>query len=233
MSKNKVTVFLPCRAGSERVPQKNTRPFANEKHGLLGVKLSQLSQCESVDCVVLDSNDAVVLDVGSQIKKEWSGNSELLIKERPDHLGTSQTTTDDLIAYALQNFPGEHMLWTHVTSPFVNGEVYGRMIRAYWDCLSQGYDSLMTVNKIQTFLWNEAGPVNYDKQKMRWPRTQDLKPVFEVNSGAFLVSLVTAVRWQDRIGEQPLLFELNHSEAFDIDWPQDFEMAERLWKAEH
>ena len=113
--------------------------------------MSQLSQCESVDCVVLDSNDAVVLDVGSQIKKEWSGKSELLVKERPEHLGTSQTTTDDLIAYALQIFPGEHMLWTHVTSPFVNGEVYGRMIKRTGIAYRRDYDSLMTVNKIQTF----------------------------------------------------------------------------------
>ena len=39
-----VVVFLPCRAGSTRVPEKNTRPFAGHGGGLLGVKLDQLER---------------------------------------------------------------------------------------------------------------------------------------------------------------------------------------------
>ena len=34
-----VAVFLPCRAGSVRVPEKNTRPFADHPDGLVGLKL--------------------------------------------------------------------------------------------------------------------------------------------------------------------------------------------------
>ena len=42
-----LTLFLPCRRGSERVANKNTRPFADHPGGLLGVKLDQL---EALPC---------------------------------------------------------------------------------------------------------------------------------------------------------------------------------------
>ena len=177
----------------------------------------------------LDSNDEAVLQCGEAIKKNWKGESELIIKERPNHLGTSQTTTDELIEYALADFSSAHMLWTHVTSPFIGPDVYQGIIRSYWESLSQGYDSLMTVNMLRTFLWDENGPLNYATDEMRWPRTQDIKPVFEVNSGAFVVSSLIGKKLGDRIGENPYMFELNHEEAFDIDWPSDFEMAQKLW----
>jgi CMP-N-acetylneuraminic acid synthetase len=34
------TIFLPCRSGSERVPEKNTKPFAEVEGGLLTIKLN-------------------------------------------------------------------------------------------------------------------------------------------------------------------------------------------------
>ena len=55
------SLFVPCRRGSERVPDKNTRVFAGHTGGLLGLKLDQLEGVE-VDEIVIDSNDPVVLD---------------------------------------------------------------------------------------------------------------------------------------------------------------------------
>ena len=41
------------------------------------------------------------------------------------------------------------------------------------------------------FLWTKQGALNYDRSKERWPRTQTLDPVFEINSGAFLTNIQT------------------------------------------
>ena len=69
MSNDEIVVFLPCRAGSERVPHKNTRPFAGEENGLLGIKLMQLESVQSVASIILDSNDEVVLERGEAIRE--------------------------------------------------------------------------------------------------------------------------------------------------------------------
>lgn len=232
MSHNEITVFLPCRAGSERVPHKNTRPFAGLEDGLLGIKLRQLEQVKSVHRVILDSNDEVVLEKALRKQKQWTGSCELIVQERPDELGTSQTMTDTLIKYALDFISDGHLMWTHVTSPFLDARIYEQAIASYKVCLLKGHDSLMSVNRLQTFLWDHNGPLNYARSPLRWPRTQDLKSVFEVNSGVFMVSAQVAQRLEDRIGEHPFLFELSHDQAFDIDWPADFDMAERLWIAQ-
>jgi len=39
---NKISFFLPTRKGSERVKNKNTRPFANIEGGLVENKIRQL-----------------------------------------------------------------------------------------------------------------------------------------------------------------------------------------------
>ena len=232
MSQHDVKLFLPCRAGSERIPQKNTRAFAEWEHGLLQLKLATLEKVKGVSQIILDSNDEQVVAFGHLRQKNWSGESELVVKKRPNELGSSNTTTDALIEYALGHLNEGHLLWTHVTSPFLTHELYERIIQTYFEHQDEGYDSLMTVNRLQTFLWDGRKPINYDRTELKWPRTQDVSPVFEINSGVFLVPVPLAKKRKDRIGVQPYLFELNHVEAFDVDWPDDFKMAEMLWESQ-
>jgi CMP-N-acetylneuraminic acid synthetase len=124
------------------------------------------------------------------------------------------------------------MLWTHVTSPFIGENDYTDMIEAYFSALKYGtHDSLATVTVIQKFLWNGAGPINYDRKVEKWPRTQTLKPIYELNSGAFIVDVSLGRILFDRIGEKPLLFPLSSRKGFDIDWEEDFAVAEHMYRA--
>ena len=65
----------------------------------------------------------------------------------------------------------------------------------------------MTVTKHQTFLWYQDKPLNYDRSLVKWPNTQTLEIAWEINSGAFIVSRETSVKYGDRIGKKPFLFE--------------------------
>ena len=62
--------------------------------------------------------------------------------------------------------------------------------------------------------------------KEKWPRTQDLKDFFEVDSAIFLSSRKNYLKFKDRIGNNPYIYELNGFKSFDIDWPEDFHLAE-------
>ncbi|WP_211665435.1 cytidylyltransferase domain-containing protein [Leucothrix arctica] len=57
-----ITVFLPYRKGSQRIPDKNTKPFAGVEEGLLKITLNQLLKCEKTNQVVLSSNDERILE---------------------------------------------------------------------------------------------------------------------------------------------------------------------------
>lgn len=220
---DKVTCFLPCRAGSQRVIRKNTKPFAGYKNGLIQVKLHQLLAAKGIDEVVLTTNDADILAYAESL-----GEPRLRLHNRDEELSSSNTSTDQLVAHALDLIPEGQILWTHVTSPFITAAHYDDVIRAYWEKREQGYDSLMTTTANHGFLWQDEQPMNYDRTIEKWPRTQTLAPVHEVNSGAFLAPADLYRELDDRIGRRPYLYLMDKFTSFDIDWPEDFVIAECL-----
>lgn len=119
-------------------------------------------------------------------------------------------------------------MWTHVTSPFVSAELYDKMITEYLQKLDEGYDSLMTTNLIHGFIWNNEHPINYDRTVEKWPRTQTLEPLFEVNSAAFIAPISVYSELNDRIGARPYLFQMDRISGMDIDWPEDFTLGEQM-----
>ena len=218
-----VNVFLPMRAGSERVPKKNTKTFAGIDGGLCKIKLEQLVSCDLVETVFLSTDDPKVMEIS-----DGFNSKKIKVILRPRELALSSTSTDNLIKYVPEIMPDGPILWTHVTSPFIGPDMYGQIIKAYFKNLGL-YDSLMTVTKVQKFIWNDDGAVNYDRSVEKWPRTQTIEPLWEVNSGAFIASKAIYVNNMDRIGDAPYLFQLSNEIAFDIDWMPDFRLAETLY----
>lgn len=219
----KVTCFLPCRAGSQRVVKKNIKPFVGYEYGLIQVKLQQLLTAKEIDEVVLTTNDADIMAYAESL-----GNSRLRLHRRVEELSSSETSTDQLIAHALELISEGHILWTHVTSPFITAKHYDDVIQSYFKQREKGYDSLMTTTEIHGFLWQDEQPMNYDRAIEKWPRTQTLAPVHEVNSGAFLAPADLYRELDDRIGRRPYLYVMDKFTSFDIDWPEDFIIAECL-----
>ena len=52
MASNKVAFYLPTRKGSERVINKNTRPFAGLEGGLVQNKVKQLLETKLIDEII-------------------------------------------------------------------------------------------------------------------------------------------------------------------------------------
>ena len=220
---NKVTCFLPCRQGSQRVPKKNIKPFAGFDFGLIEIKLKQLLSSKRVDEVVLSTNDLEIIEYAQGIQ-----DKRLVIHKRAENLALSSTSTDELVAHAASLIPEGHILWTHVTSPFINAEQYDDILDTYFKQLEVGFDSLMTTTKIYGFLWKNSVPLNYDRAKEKWPRTQTLEPIHEVNSGAFIAPASVYKELDDRVGETVYLHSLDKLVSHDIDWIEDFIVAESL-----
>lgn len=220
-----ITVFLPCRSGSERVPNKNTKPFADIEGGLLFIKLTQLLNINLVDKIIVSTNDDKVIDIATKL------SDRIIIDRRPEELALSSTSTDDLVNYIPKIIKEGHVLWTHTTSPFLTSEVYNKIIEVYLRKIDENEnDSLMTVNRLQTFLWDDKESINYDRSLEKWPRTQTLPEIFEVNSGVFLNSIDNYKKFKDRIGVKPFLMNTKGYTSFDIDWPEDFELGEMIYR---
>ncbi|TAI84932.1 cytidylyltransferase domain-containing protein [Pectobacterium versatile] len=225
-----ITAFLPCRKGSQRIPDKNVKPFAGVQGGLLEIKLTQLLACDAIDQIFVSSNDDRVLSFTQKIQ-----DSRIIIDERPDHLGSSSTTTDALINYVAELISNSvitkgDLLWTHVTSPFVTELHYQALLNKYKEKVTVGYDSLITAKKIQGFLWDDKKPINYDREVEKWPRTQTIPPIYEIDSAAFIASSDIYLNFHDRMGKFPFIEIQEGICSLDIDWPDDFFIAEKIYE---
>lgn len=226
----KVSLFLPTRKGSQRVLNKNTRPFANMSGGLLKLKLNNLLKIENIHELILSTDD----DESIRIANEYvdNGETKLKIVLRPKELALSTTNLIDLIKYVATICEGDHILWTHVTSPFVLSDDYENAIKKYFWCIDNGFDSLMSVTEFKNFLWDpkKQDIINRGNELKRWPSTQNLEQLFEINSAIFLNSKSNYIKDNDRIGLNPFLLIFDKIKSIDIDEFEDFKLAELIFK---
>ena len=86
------------------------------------------------------------------------------------------------------------------------------------------YDSAFSAEKIQTFAWFEGRPLNYALDNI--PRTQTIEPVYIETSAFFIFSRELWCGRGRRIGDRPYMAVVDRIEGLDIDYPEDFAMAE-------
>lgn len=221
----RVAFFLPTRKGSERVKNKNTRPFAGIEGGLVENKVRQLLETRLIDEILFSSNDETCMAVAERIK-----DSRLRIIPRPEELCLSTTNLQDLICYVPTITDAEHILWGHVTTPLCGADQYDAGIQLYLDKLHEGYDSLVGVKELKNFLLNKEGKLVNNTTDIPWPRTQDLEPLYEINHTMFLAKREVYVEQKNRIGQKPLLHVMDEMHSFDIDWEEDFTIAQVMYK---
>ena len=223
MSKREIVAFLPCRAGSERVRNKNTRPFDRDGSSLLERKLKQLHPVKEISKVVVSTNDPVVDNLVLKFN-----DPKMVVDNRPLELCQSTTSLGSLIEYTGQLLDGVDILWTHTTSPFLGTSFYSKAIEKFRHLDKEGYDSLVTVRKEQDFFVFEDSPLNFGASQEFWPRTQDLEPLYRLTSGIFLLSSQTMRERKNRIGKVPFFLETSLMESLDLDSEEEFCLGQIL-----
>jgi CMP-N-acetylneuraminic acid synthetase len=220
-----IVFFIPTRKGSERVIDKNTRDFAGIKGGILKVKIQQILDLKLPYDIVISTNDEKTKELANSFN-----DSRIKVINRPEELCLSSTNISEFISYIPSIIPTGNVFWLHATAPFVTTKTYLDAIEKYQN-LSSKFDSLISVTKIQQFIWDPENNqcINHDRSTLKWPRTQDLKPLYEINHAFYINSIENYHRFKDRIGEKPFYYELNKLEAFDIDWDEDFKVAEQIY----
>ena len=227
MDNHKVSFFLPTRKGSQRVINKNTRPFAGIPGGLLQNKLEQLVLSEKIDEIVLSTNDEECIAIAESVMAK---SSKIVIDKRPEALCLDTTNLKDLIDYVPSVVGNEHIVWGHVTTPLADATDYDAGISAYLKAIKEGYNSLIGVCGFKNFLLNDKGTVINNTTSLPWPRTQDLQELYEVNHTMFIASKKVYADFGNRVGDKPYLHVMDKIKSFDVDWEEDFKIAEILYE---
>ena len=72
--------------------------------------------------------------------------------------------------------------------------------------------------------WYEGRPLNYSPENI--PRTQTIEPVYIETSAFFIFPRALWTGRHRRIGDRPYMAVVDRIEGLDIDYPEDFTMAE-------
>jgi CMP-N-acetylneuraminic acid synthetase len=205
---------------SERVPGKNYRPFAGRPlfHHIIDTLLS----CSSVDQVVIDTDSPTIL-------RDAAGSyPQVLAIERPQHLRGGMVPMNDILLHDVDEIEADLYLQTHSTNPLIRAERIEEAIQLFVGSRAE-HDSLFSVTKVSVRLWDaNRRPVNHDPSVLL--RTQDLPAMYEENSCLYLFTKDVIKSRSSRIGERPIMWEMDRLEAWDIDDELDFRTGEFLFK---
>jgi CMP-N-acetylneuraminic acid synthetase len=215
---NKIVALVPMRHDSQRVKGKNYRQLAGKP--LYHHIISTLLNCPEISEVVVDTDSQPIMD---GIKLDFP---QVRIFVRPDHLRAGEIPMNEVLLHDISQVEADFYLQTHSTNPLLTPGTISNAIQIMIENYP-GYDSLFSVTRWQTRLWDELGrAINHNPAVLL--RTQDLPPVYEENSCLYIFTRQTLQNEHNRIGERPYLFEIETREAWDIDEEIDFLMADLL-----
>jgi CMP-N-acetylneuraminic acid synthetase len=211
----RIAALVPMRHSSERVPGKNYRDLAGKP--LYAHIIGTLLACPEIAEVVVDTDSPVIIE---GLRREFP---QVTVLERPDHLRDGMIPMNDILLYDASQVEAEYYLQTHSTNPLLRSETVSAAVRTFLDSLDQ-YDSLFSVTRLQVRLYDGEGrAVNHNPEELL--RTQDLPPIFEENSCIYIFTLEKLQERNHRLGDSPLMFEIDAVEAWDIDEEIDFQVA--------
>ncbi|HEY5269030.1 MAG TPA: acylneuraminate cytidylyltransferase family protein [Anaerolineales bacterium] len=216
----KLAALVPMRHHSQRVPGKNYRPLAGKP--LYQHIVETLLAVPEVDEILVDTDSPPVI---AGLRRDFP---QVRVIDRPEHLRADVIPMNEILLYDTSQVQADFYLQTHSTNPLLRPETISKAILTFLSDFP-AHDSLFSVTRLQTRLYDQHGlALNHDPNILL--QTQDLPPVFEENSCLYIFTRKNLSQRRNRLGERPLMFEMDAAEAWDIDEEFDFAITDFLIK---
>lgn len=225
-----VVAFIPARAGSERIPDKNLQEVGDFS---LVVHVCDQAQIAGVDRVVLSTDELRIYQhVTShqwhhmRCADEWH--------ERPANLAGPNAQIEDAVLHWARraSIADEDIICIlQPTSPFRRPE----SIRACVEAVQSGKaETALTVTRFARLPF--LGRKITDDGRSLWerprgwkrPRSQDVRHVPQESGSVYAFTWGHLKRTGQRMEERPAVVEVDWLEALEIDTPADLELARIL-----
>ncbi len=185
--------------------------------------LDTLLACPEISQIVIDTDSPIILD---GLKADYP---HVVALERPAHLRADAIPMNEILAYDTSQVEADFYLQTHSTNPLLRSQTVSAAIQALLASYP-AHDSLFGVTRLQTRLWDQLGrAINHNPAILL--QTQDLPPVYMEYSCIYIFTRATLLARRNRLGDRPMMFEIEASEAWDIDNELDFTITDFMLKA--
>lgn len=218
-NRNEIIGLIPVREGSQRVKDKNFREFADGR-SLFELKIDHLKKAGCIDHIYVSSD--------SEKAKKIALDNGVEFLLRDSRMCQSDVLLSEVIRHIMDTIPGDPLVvWALATSPLF--EDFAQAINKF-KAVSKDHDSLIAVLPKKSFFLDKHGRgINYNPGYWH-PYSQQLETWYEVTGACYIGRKSDMIKWSYWFGTKPFLYEVRSSQSVDVDTPQDFELAQKLYK---
>ena len=216
---NNLVAVIPVRKGSQRVINKNFRPFAGEN--LLIKKIKILKEVKFLEKIIINTDSDNAIDIAKKYGVDYW--------RREDYYASSECLNSDFWQNVAETTNSKYLLFANCTSPLIKLETYQNTINIFKEKVVKGeFDSLNTVTELKEFIFLENKPINFSLNST--PNSQNLPNTVILNFAINILSTENMFKHKSLVGKKPYLYKLDEVEGIDINSETDFEIAEFFYK---
>lgn len=218
-----VAILIQARLGSQRIPQKMIKPFAGTT--LTDIFMEKVKKCKSfpIDNFYLSANEPELVDIARK------HNINIFLRSRES--AKSEGTPMSLMYEWHDKLPHKYVVLINACVPFLKPETIDAFVESYLESDKTGMFAVMTK---KNYFWNYNG-------QLITPLTEDVMNTKTVQSTFEAAHCLYASRldtikdgiWMGDFRKNEIkLFPVEEKEVFDIDYPWQFELCEKLWESQ-
>ena len=218
MNRKKITVVVPIRKGSQRILNKNFKPFAEKN--LLAIKLDTLTKINVIDEIIINTDSELALEIADEY-----GVGKF---KRDPYFATSECNNSEFFQNMAQTTETDYLIYSPCTAPLVKETTYYDFINRFINCVESGFDSLITVTELKHHMWLDGKPINYDPHDS--PNTQNLPDILKLTYSISMIIRDVMIECRNVVGKKPMFYRIDDLEGIDVDNQVDFDFAEFVYK---
>jgi CMP-N,N'-diacetyllegionaminic acid synthase len=227
----KVTAVIVAKRDSERLKSKNMLPFGYST--LLGHKIHQLSECETINEVVVGSDCDEILSFARDRGAKGVKRSEKYCDEKT-------CSANQMIGNMCSLIDTDVVVWAHCTNPLVRPSTYDEAVNTYLKKIeehdargtSNYFDSLISVDAVQEHFWGlskgSAHPIYHDPYHLEHVLAKDLPMIYKQNGAIFIQPHEQMKKNSYFYGGNPYLFITPTEQSVDINTELDYKIAKHV-----
>ncbi|RXP52917.1 acylneuraminate cytidylyltransferase [Lutibacter sp. HS1-25] len=217
-----IGVVIPVREGSSRIKNKVMLPFGTDE-SLLEWKIKQMKEIVNNEQIIISTDSPKLIDIAIK--------NDVQFKVRDKYLCEGHVASfNEVIKGVVKAIDFKHIAWVTVVVPLMKPIDYLKAFTKYIKIINEknkDFDSLLTVNLLKEYFWDDNGPLNYCADKNHTV-SQDLPNFYRVTNALYMYNRESILNKEYFIGSKPYKFEVDKLAGIDIDEIEDYNMALNL-----
>jgi len=216
-----ILVLVQARLGSQRVPRKMLRPFANTT--LVNILFDKLTSSKIIP------KENIYFSAYEEELKEVANKYSINIFNRSEKSANSEGTPMTEIFEWHDKLPFKYVVLISACNPLLKIETVDNFVSNFINSNKEGG---FAVFEKKTYYWDKERRPLTDWKGSTTMNTKFVEPVYEAAHTACMqvMDIIKQGHWMDtKSPPEPELFIMDELEAFDIDYEWQFKVGEQLF----